>query len=151
MARMHTTSRGKSGSTKPYITEPQEWIPLKAEEIEQLVVKLYKQGHSQSMIGTTLRDQHGVTSVKLATGKRILAILKDNEIAPETPEDLLSIIRKALNLRNHLMENKKDLHGKHGLRLMESKIHRISKYYRLTGVLPADWRYRPETASVLLR
>ncbi len=148
---MHTNSRGKSGSTKPYITEPQEWIPLKAEEIEQLVVKLYKQGNSQSIIGSVLRDQHGITSIKLATGKKILTILKENEIAPETPEDLLSLIRTALNLRNHMMENKKDLHGKHGLRLMESKIHRLSRYYRNIGVLPSDWRYRPETASVLLR
>ncbi len=148
---MHTNSRGKSGSTKPYITEPQEWIPLKAEEIEQLVVKLYKQGNSQSIIGSVLRDQHGITSIKLATGKKILTILKENEIAPETPEDLLSLIRTALNLRNHIMENKKDLHGKHGLRLMESKIHRLSRYYRNTGILPSDWRYRPETASVLLR
>ncbi len=151
MARMHTKSKGKAGSTRPYLTEPQEWIPLKPKEVEELVVQLYKKGNSQAMVGTILRDQYGVPSIKLLTGKKLQTILKENDLKPQTPEDLLSLIRKALKLRNHLAENKKDKSGKHGLRLIESKIYRLSDYYRRKGVLPPDWKYRPDTASVLLR
>ena len=77
--------------------------------------------------------------------------LKENEVASKYPEDLISLIRRAMQLRNHLTENKKDLSGKAGLQRIESKIYRIAAYYRKTGVLPKDWKYRPENASVLLR
>ncbi|MCY3411483.1 MAG: 30S ribosomal protein S15 [Candidatus Heimdallarchaeota archaeon] len=151
MARMHSRTHGKSGSTRPYRTEPQSWIQLDNNEITELVIKLYKQGNTQASIGTILRDQHGIPSIKLKTGMSLLEILKNNEVAPATPEDLLNLIRRALNLRNHLSENKKDLSGKHGLRRIESKIYRLSRYYRDAGVLPEDWRYRPDSASILLR
>ncbi|MHA2031357.1 MAG: 30S ribosomal protein S15, partial [Candidatus Kariarchaeaceae archaeon] len=69
MARMHSRGKGKSGSTKPYLTEPQNWIPIDANETENLIVQLYKQGNSQALIGNILRDQYGVPSIKLLTGK----------------------------------------------------------------------------------
>lgn len=116
-----------------------------------MVVNLYRQGQSQAQIGIILRDQYGIPSIQLVTGKKLLNILKDNDVAPRYPEDLISLIRRAMQLRNHLSENKKDLSAKAGLRRIESKIYRIAAYYRKSGVLPADWRYRPESASVLLR
>lgn len=151
MARLHSKKRGKSGSTKPYLTEAQEWVPLESKEITDLIIQLYRQGNTQAMIGTILRDQYAVPSIKLVTGKTILEILKENELSPKTPEDLLNLIRRAMNLRNHMQENKKDLSSKHGLQRIESKIYRLSKYYRNAGVLPKDWRYRPDSASILLR
>lgn len=151
MARMHSRSKGKAGSTKPYVTESPNWVTLSEKEVEDLVVSLYRQGESQAKIGVILRDQYGIPSIKLVTGKRLLTILQENDVAPRYPEDLISLIRRAMNLRNHLSENKKDLSSVHGLRRIESKIYRLSAYYRTTGVLPSDWRYRPENASVLLR
>ena len=151
IARMHSRTKGKAGSTKPYLTEAPDWVSMSAKEVEELVVSLYKQGESQAKIGLMLRDQHGVPSIKLVTGKKINDILKDNEVASKYPEDLISLIRRAMQLRNHLTENKKDLSGKAGLQRIESKIYRIAAYYRKTGVLPKDWKYRPENASVLLR
>ena len=148
---MHSRTKGKAGSTKPYLTEAPSWVPMEAQEVEQLIVNLFKQGQTQAQIGVVLRDQYGVPSVKLVTGKSLLQILQENEVAPRYPEDLISLIRRAMNLRNHLSENKKDLSGKHGLRRIESKIYRLAAYYRKSGVLPKDWRYRPDQASVLLR
>lgn len=148
---MHSRGKGKSGSTKPYLTEPQKWITIDASGVEDLVVQLFKQGHSQAMIGNILRDQHGVPSIKLLTGKKVLTILKENDVAPRYPEDLISLIRRAMNLRNHLTENRKDLHSTHGLRRIESKIYRLSAHYVNEKVLPEGWKYRPDTASVLLR
>ena len=50
---------------------------MSAKEVEELVVSLYKQGESQAKIGLMLRDQHGVPSIKLVTGKKINDILKE--------------------------------------------------------------------------
>jgi len=151
MARMHSRTRGKAGSTKPYLTEAPDWVPMEPKEVEELVVNLFRQGQSQARIGVILRDQYGIPSIKLVTGKKLLTILKENEIAPRYPEDLISLIRRAMQLRNHLSENKKDLSAKAGLRRIESKIYRLADYYRDSGVLPSDWRFDPSSASVLLR
>ncbi|OLS29162.1 MAG: 30S ribosomal protein S15 [Candidatus Heimdallarchaeota archaeon LC_2] len=151
MARMHSRGKGKSGSTHPYLTEPQNWIQMEPSKIESQIIQLYKQGNSQATIGNILRDQHGIPSIKLVTGKKLLTILKENDVAPRYPEDLISLIRRAMSLRNHMTENKKDLSSKHGLRRIESKIYRLAAHYVKTEVLPENWKYKPESASVLLR
>ncbi|MBC7095668.1 30S ribosomal protein S15 [Thermococcus sp.] len=151
MARLHARKRGKSGSKKPPRTAPPTWVDYTAEEVENLVVKLRKDGHSVAMIGTILRDQYGIPSVRLITGKKITKILEENNLAPELPEDLMFLIRKAVKLRKHLEQHPKDLHSRRGLQLTESKIRRLVKYYRETGKLPANWRYDPEQAKLLVR
>ncbi|MCH8907393.1 MAG: 30S ribosomal protein S15 [Candidatus Heimdallarchaeota archaeon] len=151
MARIHSRGKGKAGSTRPFLSEAPSWVKMKPKEIEQLIVQLSKQGNSQAAIGMILRDQYGIPSVNLVAGKKLLTILNENDVAPRYPEDLISLIRRAMNLRNHLAENKKDLISTHGLQRIESKIYRLAAYYRRVKVLPADWKYRPATASVLLR
>lgn len=151
MARMHSRTRGKAGSTRPYLTEAPDWVPMESEEVEELIVKLSRQGQSQAQIGVILRDQYGIPSIKLVTGKKLRTILEENEVASQYPEDMISLIRRAMQLRNHLSENRKDLSAKAGLQRIESKIRRLAKYYQQTGVLPPKWRYNPENASVLLR
>lgn len=151
MARMYTRRKGKSGSTRPYRTEIPNWVPLSSEEIEQLVVKLSKEGESTAMIGQILRDSYGVPDVKLVTGKKITKILEEHGAKPRYPEDLITLIRKAMRMRNHLLENKKDIHGKRALRNLESKIQRLARYYKRKGVLPENWRYSPDQAAIMLR
>ncbi|TLZ65188.1 MAG: 30S ribosomal protein S15, partial [Methanobacteriota archaeon] len=38
--------------------------------------------------------------------------------------------------------------NKRGLSLIESKIRRLSRYYREEGVLPADWDYSRTVAEL---
>ena len=57
---------------------------------------------------------------------------------------------KALGLRKHLGENKKDLHNKRQLQLIESKIRRLVKYYIGSRKLQKDFIYKPENAEILL-
>ena len=57
------------------------------------------------------------------------------------PEDFEILIKKAASLRAHLEKNKKDLHNKRALQLIEAKIHKLSRYYKNKGVLPPDWKY----------
>ncbi len=128
-----------------------EWIEYSNEEIEELILKLRKEGNSTSVIGVLLRDQYGIPDVKLVTGKKITQILTEHGQELEYPEDLMNLIRKAVNIRDHLKENPKDLHTRRGLRIVESKIRRLVKYYTREGILPEGWRYEPKQAALLVK
>lgn len=128
-----------------------EWTEYSNEEIEELILKLRKEGKSTSVIGVILRDQYGIPDVKSVTGLKITAVLEKNGQTEEYPEELINLIKKAVNIRDHLEENPKDLHTKRGLRIIESKIRRLVRYYVREGVLPEGWRYDPKTAALLVK
>ena len=88
-------------------------------------------------------------------------------LAPEIPEDLYMLIKKvcifhllpalradpwsqAVAVRKHLERNRKDKDSKFRLILIESRIHRLSRYYKTVGVLPPTWRYESATASTMV-
>ena len=150
MARIHSRKKGKSGSTRPPRLEKPVWVERSGKEVEEDVVKLAKKGHSKSMIGTILRDSHGVPLVKVITGKKISKILEENDIESALPEDLTNLVKKALNIRNHLEDNHKDLEGKKRLQRTESKIYRLIKYYKKKKVLAPDFKYDPEKIRTLV-
>jgi small subunit ribosomal protein S13e len=66
------------------------------------------------------------------------------------PEDIYCLIKKAVNIRRHLEKCKKDKDAKYRLILVESKIHRLGRYYRRTKRLPNKWRYNAKTASTMV-
>ncbi len=149
MARMHARRKGKSGSTHPIRKKPPEWSSLNPREIEARIIELAKSEKSTSEIGMILRDQYAVPDVKIATDKKILQILENNNIKFEMPEDLRNLIRTALKLRKHLDTNKKDLKNKRNLQLTESKIRRLTKYYHAEQRLPKGWKYSPAQAKLM--
>lgn len=128
-----------------------EWVKFTNEEIEDLILKFTKEGKSTSEIGIILRDQYGIPSVKEVTGAKITQILKNNDAELEYPEDIMNLIRRAVNIRDHLKENPKDLHTKRGLTIIESRIRRLGTYYANDGVLPEGWRYDPQKAALLVK
>ena len=150
MAKMHARRRGKSASAKPLVTENPEWVTMSKEEIEQMVVKLAKEGMAASKIGLVLRDNYAVPSVRLATGKTMYEILQENGMKPEIPDDLMALMRRAINVKDHMQENKKDMANNRNLQLIESKIRRLVKYYKRTEVLPQTWEYSLKNAELLL-
>jgi small subunit ribosomal protein S15 len=77
--------------------------------------------------------------------------LKENKIINPLPEDLTSLIRRALKVRKHLEENQKDLEGTKGLHRIESKIYRLIKYYKKSGVLESDFKYKPDKVAIMIR
>lgn len=141
MARMHSRDKGKSGSNKPDQKKDPVWIRYGKKEIELMVIKIAKEGNSPSKIGLILRDSYGIPSIKDILDKSILQVLKDHKLAPELPEDLLSLIKKSVSLDKHIEENNQDKTSKRGLRLTQSKIGRLVKYYKRSGALPKDWKY----------
>jgi small subunit ribosomal protein S13e len=60
------------------------------------------------------------------------------------------LIKKAVNMRKHLDRNRKDKDTKFRLILVESRIHRLARYYRKTKKLPPTWKYEAATASALV-
>ena len=150
MGRMHTNGKGKSKSAVPYKRTPPSWLKITPEEVNTLCCKLAKKGLKPSQIGVVLRDSHGIAKVKSVTGSTILRLLKKNGLAPEIPDDLYHLIKKAVSVRKHLERNRKDKDSKFRLILIESRIHRISRYYKRSGQLPPVWKYESSTASALV-
>lgn len=126
------------------------WVRYKPEEIEALVVKLSKEGKTTSEIGIHLRDSYGIPDVKVLTGKKITGILQEKGVQREIPEDLMNLIRQAVSIRKHLEQNKQDMTAKRGLMKTESRIRRLGTYYSQNKKLPADWRYNPQKAAMLV-
>lgn len=144
---MPKKEKGSSQSIRPVSKRPPAWCRYKPEEVEAMVIKLAKEGHPASMIGTILRDRHGVPLTKSITGRRITQILKDTDLAPPLPEDFETLLKKAAKLHLHLEKNKKDLHNKRALQIIEARIRKLSKYYKKRGVLPSDWKYEAKAIS----
>ncbi len=65
------------------------------------------------------------------TGSKVLRILRKHGLAPEIPEDLYHLIKKAVSMRKHLEQFRKDRDGKFRLILVESRIHRLARYYKV--------------------
>ncbi|MBS3128034.1 30S ribosomal protein S15 [Candidatus Woesearchaeota archaeon] len=148
MARMHSRRKGKSGSKRPAKPQTPVWMSHPTKEVEILIMKLAKEKKAPSEIGMILRDSYGIPRVKAVTGKTIMQIMKEKNIAPEVPEDLLALIRKLLELDKHLEENKQDMPAKRGFQLTESKIRRVVKYYVRKGTLPISWKYDLESLKI---
>jgi len=148
MAKMHNKNKGISRSVIPYQRKSPKWSNKNFEQIKNLICTLAKKGLVPSQIGIYLRDSEGIPLTKNITGKKILRILKMNGLNPEIPEDLFFLIKKAINVRKHLERSKKDKDSKFRLILIESKIHRVSKYYRKVGQLPRTWKYDSGNASL---
>ena len=151
MARLHSGKKGKSSSTKPTWLSESEWVDYSEKEIENLIIKLANENYSSSMIGSILRDQYGIPDVKRSLKKSISEILKEKGLYSDYPEDLLNLMKRAVNLRKHMQTNPKDLSNKRGLQMIESKVRRLVKYYKSQNVLDPSWRYDPEKAKLIVR
>lgn len=130
--------------------EHPEWSDLSSDEVEELIVKMARDGKQSAEIGSILRDQYAVPDVKAVTGKKITAIMEENDLEPPVPEDLRNLMARALNLREHLRDNPKDNHNRRGLQQIESRIRRLAKYYKEQDELPYDWAYSEETAKMVV-
>ncbi len=102
------------------------------------------------MIGTILRDQHSVPSVKLLLGKSVGAVLEEAGKTREVPEELMNMMRKAQGIIDHLENNRKDLHNNRQLNLVESKIRRTAQYYQSNGKLDVEWNYKRDQLRLMV-
>ena len=148
MARIHTHTHGKSHSIRPTSKSAPSWLNQSKDQVSTLVVKLSKDGLRPSEIGLKLRDEHGIPLVKPVVGKSLTELLADNNIRPEMPEDLDTLVNKAVGLQKHLKIHNSDHRNVRSLELVEAKIHRLSKYYKKIGKLPKSWKYAAVIAQL---
>lgn len=177
MGRMYGKGKGISSSSIPYGRKPPSWLKTKPFEVEEQIAKLAKKGQTPSQIGVSLRDSMAIPQVKAVTNNKILRILKAQGnyhiliyypniiisfspitdginiylgLAPEIPEDLYFLIKKAVSMRKHMEHNLNDKDSKFRLILVESRIHRLARYYKKKRQLPATWKYQASTAGTLV-
>ena len=148
MARIHVHTHGKSHSTRPTSKGPAPWLSHSRDQISALAVEFAKEGLSPSEIGIRLRDLHGIPLIKPVLGKSLTSVLIENNIKSDMPEDLDKLVRKALGLQKHLRVHNSDHRNVRSLELIESKIHRLSKYYKLKGKIPRKWKYAAVIAQL---
>ena len=147
MTRIHSHRRGKSQSFRP-INKNLDWVEVTSAQISEIISKLNKEGLNSSQIGVVLRDQYTVPSVRAVVGKKMKEILEDIDASPAIPEDLDSLVKRAVRLQNHLKTNKGDRKNVRSLELLEAKIHRVSKYYKTRNIIPKDWKYKAMVAQL---
>ena len=150
MGRMHSKGKGIARRSLPYRKAPPSWVQISASDLTEQIVKMARRGQSPSQIGVVLRDQYGIPQVKGVTGSKILRILKVQGVAPQLPEDLYHMIKKAVNIRKHIEKFRADTDGKFRLILVESRIHRLARYYRKSKALPPTFRYQSKKADTLI-
>ncbi len=148
---------GEEGEYKPKKKAKKERKPekkfpvLKPGEVEETIVNLANAGHTASEIGLLLKEEYGIKKVKVSLKKTVGEVLGEHKLLGEVPEDLLSLVKKSVNVKNHLGKNPKDMSAKRGYQLTVSKIRRLAKYYIEKGRLPGSWKYSDETAKLLVK
>lgn len=105
------------------------WLKLSQEEIENLVLKLYKEGVRMEKIGLILRDSYGIPKVKEICGKKIKKIIEKHEQV--MPPEIVALNKKIKRIKRHLESNKKDMVAKRSLQIKEARLLKIKKYYKV--------------------
>ena len=150
MGRMYGKGKGIAKSSIPYKKKAPRWLSVDTNEVVKQIEAIAKKGYKPSQIGVILRDNYAIPQSRQLTGAKILRLLKKKGLAPEIPEDLYHLMRRAVSIRKHIEKNKRDRDSKFRLILVESKIHRLVRYYKLNKQLPVTWRYDYQTALALV-
>merc|ERR1712166_1410840 len=124
MGRLHSKGKGIARRSLPYKRTAPSWVKQSAGECVKEICAMAKKGFTPSQIGVVLRDSHGITQVKMVAGNKIV--------------------------RKHLEKNRKDKDSKFRLILIESRIHRLARYYKLSKRIAGNWRYESAKADALL-
>lgn len=151
MARLHSKKKGKAGTKRPKDNVAPTWSTLKPAELKETILKMAREGVPPAKIGIILRDHHAVANLRVHLGMSLKAFLKKENALGEYPEDVLNLIKKAVRMANHIKATKNDVGNSVKLGHVESKIHRLAKYYSSKGMLPAGWRYTREKAALLVK
>ena len=139
---MHAHTHGESHSTRPTSKSVPSWVSISHSDLESVIMKMYKEdGLNASQIGIILRDVHGIPLVKPILGKTIIDVLREGGVRQDMPEDLDRLVRKALGLQRHLRTHNSDRRNIRSLELIESKIHRLSRYYKKKDKIDKNWKY----------
>jgi small subunit ribosomal protein S15 len=151
MARMHSRDKGQSKSRRPTVRSVPEWVTIDKKELAKLITKMAKDKKSAAQIGLELRDAYGVPDVAVLLGETITSYLASQKLTGTYPEDLVSLMRRALALRKHFETNRQDKTARRGIQLTDSKINRLVKYYKESNKLDTKFRYIPSELNLYVQ
>ena len=140
MARMHSDKKGKSASLGPLTTTVQTYMPKSIAEVKTEIIRLAHRGYTCASIGTILRDQYAVGCCEDILGMSLLVFMRENACAPAIPDDLNALVERANNIRQHLFLNNRDKDAKYRLNLINSRLHRLVRYYKQKSLIPGSWK-----------
>ncbi|KAF0539386.1 40S ribosomal protein S13 [Gigaspora margarita] len=103
------------------------WIKIMPNDVCEQILKLVNEGITPSQIGVHLRNSCDFGPV-----------LKFNGLASEIPEDLYHLIKQELLFVSTWGCNHSDKDPKFWLILIESRIHRLAKFYKTTEQFSSD-------------
>ena len=101
-----------------------DWVKIKPEEVEKLVVELGRKNTPPEKIGLILRDQHGIPKTKIF-GKKVNQILKENGI--ELNSEYESLLKKSDKLKKHFEKHKHDYAAKRSIMKYSGTINKLKK------------------------
>ncbi|XP_058388848.1 small ribosomal subunit protein uS15-like [Diceros bicornis minor] len=130
MGHTHAARKGLSQSALPCFSRVLTSLKLTSDDMKEQIYKLTKKGLTPSQISVILRDSCAVAQVCFAPGNDILRILKSKGFAPDLPEDLYHLIKKAVAIHKQLERDRKDKDAKLHLILIESYIHQLAQYHK---------------------
>jgi small subunit ribosomal protein S15 len=123
---------------------------IKPNEVKKLVLKFAKQGKSASVVGMVLRDEYGIPDIKKLTGLSVTKILEEQKHKTPLPDDLRALIKKSLELKAHLEDNRHDMPAKRSLAKTEARVRSLVAYFKKQGKLDKDWKYEPDRIKLLI-
>lgn len=101
------------------------WLKFDEKDIEAVVLKLAKQGHTSEKIGLILRDSYGIPTTRIL-GKKMSQILKENKLYKDS--NLLNLEKKQQVIKQHLEKNKQDKKAKRAFTIISARIAKLKKY-----------------------
>ena len=109
---------------KTKMEEKPSWVKIKPIELQEITIKLAKQGNSPAKVGLILRDKHGIPKAKLL-GKKITQILKNAKVPYQTEKEIVD--KKIDKLKNHITKNKHDYPASRSLTKQLWNLHHLTK------------------------
>ena len=107
------------------LAQKTDWVKIKPEEVEKLVIELGKQNIPPEKIGLILRDQHGIPKVKVFN-KRIKKILKEANLWKDSEYE--NTVKKLETLKKHLEKNKHDYKAKCFIMKYTARLNKLKKF-----------------------
>uniref|UniRef100_A0A2K6BR54 Small ribosomal subunit protein uS15 n=1 Tax=Macaca nemestrina TaxID=9545 RepID=A0A2K6BR54_MACNE len=108
MGCMHAPGKGLSQLVLPYCHSVPTWLKLTSDDVKEQIYRLAKKGLTPSQISVILRDSHGAAQVRFVIGNNVLRLLKSKGLAPDLPEDLYHLIKKAVAVQKHPESSRKN-------------------------------------------
>nr|XP_021485427.1 40S ribosomal protein S13-like [Meriones unguiculatus] len=126
MGHMHTLGKGLSQMTLPGNRSIPISLKLMSDHVKEQIYKVAKKSLTPFQVGMILRDSHSLAQVRFVTSNKILKILKCEDLAPDLPENLYHLVKKAIDIRKHTEWNRNDKDAKFHLILIENRIYQLA-------------------------